>query len=87
MGLDPSAVVGIELRQIESGQTGIEVKVQLQDIAGLTITQPRRLFSIPEDKFNRKAQFIKLINLLGVLLDIGAEQQSGADSVRSATVN
>ena len=52
----------------------------------MAIPQSRKLFSIPKDKFNLKAQLVELINLLGVLLDIGAEQQSGADSVMSTTV-
>ena len=49
------------------------MEVQLQDIASLTITQPRKLLGIAEDKFNPKAQFVELDNLLGVLLDIGTE--------------
>ena len=80
-------VMRVELRQIESGKTSIEMKVQLQEIAGLTITQPRKLLGIAEEKFNLEAQFIELDNLLGVLLDIGTEQQTGANAVGKATVN
>ena len=52
----------------------------------MTVTQSRKLLGIPEEKFNLKAQLVELVNLLGVLLDIGAEQQSGANPIRSATV-
>ncbi len=53
----------------------------------MAITQSRELLGIAEEKLNPKAQFIELVNLLGVLLDIGTEEQAGTNSIGKATVN
>ena len=50
----------VELRQIEGGKTGIEMKVWLQEVTGLAITQSRKLLGILEEKFNPESQFIEL---------------------------
>ena len=69
--------ISIELGNIQGSETDIKVKsagqkilsgelymkVQLFDITGLTITQSAKLFSITEDKFDLKAQFVEAINV------------------------
>jgi hypothetical protein len=52
----------------------------------LTILKPRKLFGIAEDEFNLKAQFVILDDLVGVLPDIGREQQTGANPSRMTSL-
>ena len=63
------------------------MELQLGQVTGLAILQSCKLFGIPEEKFNLESQLVERNDLSRVLLDIGAEEQSGTNALGMATVN
>lgn len=62
---------GFDFGKIEGCETGVEMKLQLDAVAGLTISQSGKLLRVPKQKFNLEAQGVQLVNVGRVLLHIG----------------
>ena len=62
---------GFDFGKIESCEAGVEMKLQLEAVAGLTISQSGKLLRVPKQKFNLKAQGVQLGDVDRVLLHIG----------------
>jgi len=60
--------------KIKGGETGIEMKLQLEAIASLTIGKAGKLLGVAKQKFNLKTQRVELVDFRWVLLHIRREQ-------------
>ena len=60
---------------IDRGQRGVQVAVELVLAAGLALGQARELLGVAEQKLNLEAQVVVIGDLCGLLLQVGRGQQ------------
>ena len=61
----------LQFGKIKSGETGIEMEVELVALARLAITQPGELLGIAKQEFDLKAQFVEAVDLVSALRQVG----------------
>ena len=68
----------LDFSKIEGGETGVEIKLQLDAVAGLTISQSGKLLRVPKQKFDLKAQGVQPVDIGWRLVYISREQHDKA---------